>query len=123
MLTNNNSHLTAKKRDKLSFPMRWLYKKGYLKGKVLDFGCGLGTDVDFLLQNGLNATGYDKFYFPKLQPNKYNTIVCSYVLNVLMPEEQPEIFFKVSELLKKGGKAYFIVRRDVKHQGFRIHKL
>jgi diadenosine tetraphosphate (Ap4A) HIT family hydrolase len=29
----------------------------------------------------------------------------------------------VSELLKPGGKAYFTVRRDIRHEGFRVHKI
>ena len=29
----------------------------------------------------------------------------------------------VSNLLKPNGKAYFAVRRDIQHEGFRIHKV
>ena len=52
---------------------------------------------------------------------RFDTIVCNYVLNVLEPNEQAEVLMEVSELLKPTGTAYFAVRRDLKHEGFRIH--
>jgi len=45
---NPNSHLTIKERDKPSFPTKKLLSMGLLKGRILDFGSGIGIDVDFL---------------------------------------------------------------------------
>ncbi len=120
---NIYSHLTAKERDTISFPARHLLKNNLLKGKVLDFGCGLGSDVNILKEKGVDVVGYDKFYFPQLPNEKFDTIICLYVLNVLQKEEQTEVLLKVSQLLNSGGIAYFAVRRDVKFEGFRIHKI
>jgi len=120
---NIYSHLTAKERDSISFPARHLLKNNLLKGKVLDFGCGLGSDVNVLKEKGVDVVGYDKFYFPQLPNDKFDTIICLYVLNVLQKEEQTEVLLKVSQLLKPGGTAYFAVRRDVKFEGFRTHKI
>ena len=120
---NIYSHLTAKERDSISFPARHLLKNNLLKGKVLDFGCGLGSDVNTLKEKGVDVVGYDKFYFPQLPNDKFDTIICLYVLNVLQKEEQTEVLLKVSQLLKPGGTAYFAVRRDVKFEGFRTHKI
>lgn len=120
---NLYNHLTAKERNTLSFPSKVLLSKNLLLGRVLDFGCGYGKDVELLNENGINIHGYDKHYFPEYPAVKYDTIVCFYVLNVLMQEEQAKVLIEISRLLKPGGKAYFSVRRDLKYEGFRIHKI
>ena len=120
---NPNSHLTAKERDRISFPARLLHQNGLIVGKTLDFGCGFGKDVEVLRQQGHDITGYDKHYFPAYPQETYDTILCLYVLNVLMPEEQTRVLMEVAHLLKPGGKAYFAVRRDITRPGFRKHKI
>lgn len=120
---NKYSHLTAKERDKLSFPARILLNKGLLVGDILDFGCGFGTDVEILKSEGRNIVGYDRFYFPEYPTKKFDTIICFYVLNVLMPEEQANVLMEISQLLKPTGRAYFAVRRDLKFEGFRTHRI
>ncbi|RCK77078.1 MAG: HIT family hydrolase [Anaerolineae bacterium] len=98
-----------------------MWRQGYLRGRVLDFGCGLGVDVQFLKSKNLEAVGYDPYYFPERPQGKFDTILCLYVLNVLLPEEQAHVLMAVSELLKPEGRAYFSVRRDIRHDGFRTH--
>lgn len=120
---NKYSHLTAKDRESLSFPAKIVLSKKLLKGEVLDFGCGFGKDVEVLNKKGINITGYDKHYFPYYPQKKFDTIICFYVLNVLVTEEQANVLMEISQLLKPGGYAYFAVRRDIKHEGFRIHKV
>lgn len=120
---NIYSHLTAKERTAVSFPTRWLFKQGFLNGSVLDFGCGHSKDVEFLIENGIKVQGYDKHYQPNFPKRKFDTIICNYVLNVLLPEEQTEVLMEVSELLNAEGRAYFTVRRDIRFEGFRTHKL
>jgi diadenosine tetraphosphate (Ap4A) HIT family hydrolase len=118
---NKFSHLTAKDRIYLSFPAQLLLEKNLLKGKVLDFGCGLGNDVQLLQKKGLDIVGYDPYYLPQYPTEKFDTIICFYVLNVLFPEEQANVLMEVSHLLKPGGTAYYAVRRDLKKEGFREH--
>ena len=118
---NKFSHLTAIERTSLSFPAQLLLSKNQLQGKILDFGCGFGNDVKVLQQKGLDITGYDPYYFPQYPTEKFDTIICFYVLNVLFPEEQANVLMNVSHLLKPGGKAYYAVRRDLKKEGFREH--
>ncbi|NDP21180.1 MAG: HIT domain-containing protein [Paludibacter sp.] len=120
---NSNSHLTAIERTSLSYPARIVLNQKKIIGKVLDFGCGIGKDVELLKYKGFDIIGYDPFYFPELPTNKFDTIFCFYVLNVLLPEEQAEVLMNVSNLLKPNGKAYFAVRRDIQYEGFRIHKI
>jgi ATP adenylyltransferase len=120
---NINSHLTAKERNSLSFPARIVLKNNLLKGDVLDFGCGFGTDMKILKEKGFKVDGYDKHYFSEFPQKKYDTILCFYVLNVLLPEEQTKVLIDLSKLLKPTGRAYIAVRRDVKYEGFRMHKI
>ncbi|MDP3913944.1 MAG: bifunctional class I SAM-dependent methyltransferase/HIT family protein [Bacteroidota bacterium] len=120
---NQYSHLTAKERETISFPAKLLLSKRLMTGDVLDFGCGFGKDVELLKSRGINIEGYDKHYFPSYPTKKFDTIICFYVLNVLMQEEQTEVLVEISQLLKPSGKAYFAVRRDVQYEGFRNHKI
>ncbi len=120
---NPNSHLTAIDRTSISYPARIVLNQNKLIGKVLDFGCGIGKDVELLKVKGIDIIGYDPFYFPEFPTKRFDTILCFYVLNVLLPEEQAEVLMNVSNLLKPNGKAYFAVRRDIQHEGYRVHKL
>ncbi len=118
---NNFSHLTAIDRVKLSSPVQFLLSQILLTGRMLDFGCGLGNDVKFLHQKGFDITGYDPYYAKTYPEGKFDSIVCCYVLNVLMPEIQADVLMNIAHLLKPGGKAYYAVRRDLKKEGFREH--
>lgn len=113
----NNSQKTAIKRTKMSQPTRILLKNNLLKGKILDFGCGYGKDVEELNKNGLNAIGYDKYYQPIWPKDKFNTVICQFVLNTVDEKEQETIIKQIKSLLEKDGKAYITVRR-----GIRQHK-
>ena len=118
---NDYSHLTAKERDKLSFPMNWLKRNNLLQGRILDFGCGFGSDADILNNSEFNISKYDKFYFKDFPKEKFETITRIYVLNVVDVWEQSEILMSISNLLKPNGKAYLVVRRDIKKEGYRTH--
>lgn len=121
--SNSFNHLTAKERDSISFPARHVLNKGLLMGEVLDFGCGFGKDVEILKEKGIDIVGYDRHYFPSYPQKQFDTIICFYVLNVLMQEEQTRVLMEISQLLKPTGKAYFAVRRDITYEGFRTHKI
>lgn len=120
---NIYSHFTAKERTSISFPAKLLLQQNLLLGNVLDFGCGLGKDVDVLKLKSIDIVGYDPYYFKIYPTGKFDTILCFYVLNVLQQEEQANVLMEISRLLKPNGKAYFAVRRDIQKEGFRIHKI
>lgn len=122
-ILNDYTHLTAKERNTISFPARILLERNLLIGDTLDYGCGMGSDVSLLKEKGINIAGYDPHYFPEKPTEKYDTIICFYVLNVLMQEEQSDVIMEISALLKPNGKAYFAVRRDITFEGFRTHKI
>jgi len=114
--------LMARQRKKLSFPAKVLFDQDLLLGDVLDFGYGFGSDVKLLQKKGIRIEGYDKDYHPIYPIKRFDTIICLFVLNHLMPEEQVIVLMKLSQLVKPTGKAYIAVRRDLKHEGFKMHK-
>ncbi|WP_205679257.1 class I SAM-dependent methyltransferase [Brumimicrobium aurantiacum] len=91
--------------------------------KVLDFGCGFGSDVKLLKEKGVIIEGYDKHYFPDYPTEKFDTIICFYVLNVLLPLDQATVLMKLSQLVKPIGKVYIAVRRDLRNEGYRMHRI
>ncbi|MEE1302907.1 MAG: bifunctional class I SAM-dependent methyltransferase/HIT family protein [Bacteroidales bacterium] len=119
----NHPYLTAIKRTDLSVPTRYLLKNDLLKGKILDFGCGFGYDTDELKKRGFDIVGYDYYYRPDYPKEKFDTIICNYVLNVLEPYAQAEVMMNVTNLLSPKGIAYFAVRRDLTEEGFRLHAI
>lgn len=118
---NPHAHLTAKERDRPSFPTRKLLGLGRIEGRVLDFGCGHGADVDFLREKGFEVEGYDPYYAPERPDGRFDTILCHYVLNVLLQRDQTEVLMDVSEHLHPSGCAFYTVRRDLERPGYRRH--
>mgnify|MGYP003313875370 CR=1 FL=1 len=47
----------------------------------------------------------------------FDTVLCTYVLNVVNAEAEDEILRSIKSLMKKGGQAFIAVRRDVKKDG------
>ncbi len=118
---NPYSHLTAKDRDRPSFPTRKLLGLGHIEGRVLDFGCGHGADVDFLREKGFEVEGYDPYHAPERPDGTFDTILCHYVLNVLLRREQTDVLIDVAEYLRPSGAAFYTVRRDLQRPGYRQH--
>ncbi|MGL5328404.1 MAG: methyltransferase domain-containing protein [Peptostreptococcaceae bacterium] len=110
--------LTAISRKDLSVPMRKLLSLGILDDKyIIDFGCGIGQDVEWLRCNyQIEIEGYDKYNLEFKNEGslkrKYNVVTCNYVLNVI-PEL--EIHKEVLELLRTlADEVYISVRADKK---------
>lgn len=112
------SYSTAISRSSPSAPLTLLEKMGLVKGRVLDYGCGRGDDGRYLMSKGISIDFYDPYWYPEsLNYNLYDTILCTYVLNVLPKEDEASIIYSVQKHLRVKGKAYLTVRRDVKQDG------
>lgn len=116
---------TAIKRIQPSNPIKWLYKNRMLNKPILDYGCGLGRDVNWLnaLPNsGVQiAWGYDPNHHNHIENLKirfYQTITVTYVMNTLPEEWIMNVMEWIKLCLAPGGTAYFFVRKDVKKDGF-----
>lgn len=96
-------HKTVKRRKEASAPVVDAYAGGAISGKVLDFGCGDGTDVAFLREEGFKVTGYDPNTpeFSKMPRGKFDTVLCTYVLNVL--EAPAPVLEEAWAKVRKGG--------------------
>lgn len=111
--TSDKTHKTATTRTLASAPAVWLHDTNRLVGRVLDYGCGRGKDAQrFALKK------YDPHYFPAKPMGKFDTILCTYVLNVLPSDiERSLVVHTILHMLRPGGIAYFTVRRDIPKEG------
>lgn len=95
---------------KNSFTSQFLLENDLLKGTVLVFGAGLEKEVEVLQKSNVPVTVFEHNCPDKLLEPDFDTIVCSIFPDYKNSSSPDEILFKVSLLLKPGGKAYFHVR-------------
>ena len=78
-------HRTAIDRDRLSSPMQFLARHGYLSGDytVLDYGCGKGHDILELEAHGVDAIGWDPVLRPDGQQRVSDVVNLGFVINVI----------------------------------------
>lgn len=109
----HNIHLTARPRNAPSLPAQWLFDNNRVLGEVLDFGSGRGFDAEYY---GMDE--YDIYYAPEKPDKLYDTILCTYVINTLPPEEEENVLKELESLLQPLGVCYITVRRDTKRDGY-----
>lgn len=78
-------HLTALTRHNLYAPIQTLSRFGFLDGSktVFDYGCGRGDDLRGLLDNNIQASGWDPHYAPDSQKHKAQLVNLGFVINVI----------------------------------------
>lgn len=104
----NRSYLTAMARKVPSKPAQWLAERNLLRGRCLDFGCGRGLDAITL---GMEK--FDPHFYPQVPVGTFDTVLCTYVLNVLpSPTERDAVISDLLRKLSPGGTAYITVRTD-----------
>ena len=111
----NKSWRTAISRHKISKPMHWLMNCNLIgEYSLLDFGCGRGTDVNFLKLLRYNRTvGYDPHFFPVMPNGCFDVVTCIYVLNVIPdPVERANILAEAQSYVRTGGNIYVAIRAD-----------
>ena len=106
-VNKNEGWQTAISRKNMEAPLREIP----IKGKVLDYGCGRGQTAD---REGWEK--YDPNWFPQVVFTNYDTILCTYVANVITKEDDRHALYK-SLMMVSGGRAtiYLTVRRNIKN--------
>jgi ATP adenylyltransferase len=112
-------HLTAIARKGASAPLKYLLKKGLVKGRVLDYGCGRGADVCALQRKDYEVYGFDPFWNPIDIDGLFDTVLCTFVLNVVPEAEQRVVLVSLLSHVKEGGTAFVTVRRDLPREGMK----
>lgn len=102
----------APDRKDLSKTARILIENNLVRGRVLDYGCGLGFDAD---RQGWEA--YDPYYRPGQPTGPYDTIIVNHVANILTRNSREELFRAVNGLLAPSGSAFISVSRNIPVSG------
>jgi len=128
-MTNASERLTlsgrtARARRKLSAPGEYLLARGLLAGRVLDFGCGHGDLAKFIAAKETQTSPWpssieqwDPNFHDKKPRGKFDTVACIYVLNVLPPRCRKKVLQEAQAYVKKRGRLYVAVRRDLSGEG------
>tara|TARA_B100000131_G_scaffold289029_2_gene300767 strand:- start:267 stop:734 length:468 start_codon:yes stop_codon:yes gene_type:complete len=115
------SYMTAISRQSPSRPLRRIIKSSLLKKdmNIIDYGCGKGYDADYLNSIGFDCDSYDPYWKRdvNLTDNYYDVVLCTFVLNVIREHDERALLDNIKRLMKKGGKSYLTVRRDLKKEG------
>jgi len=78
----------------------------------------MGRVLNKAIDDYLECDKYDPHYFPDKPTKRYDSITCTYVLNVLETHtECLDVVNSIRELLTENGKGYISVRRDIKKEG------
>ena len=104
---------TALKRVELSRPIRLALEAGVIGADddVFDYGCGHGTDLDFLAALGHNADGWDPNHRPNVKPKPAAVVNLGYVLNVI--EDPAERAHALEEAWRLATRALVVAVRTV----------
>lgn len=83
-------HKTAIRRYACSRPIAIALADGLITkaSSVLDYGCGLGADIQYLRQKGVVAAGWDPHFLPDGQREPADIVNLGYVLNVIEDSEE-----------------------------------
>jgi DNA phosphorothioation-associated putative methyltransferase len=78
-------HRTALSRNDFSRPIRLALEDGLINGAatVMDYGCGLGGDVERLSARGVDCVGWDPTHRPSGQKRRSEVVNIGYVVNVI----------------------------------------
>ncbi len=82
---------------------------------MLDFGCGHGTDVRLLMEQGVNIAGYDAFHkeYDRRPSGSFDLVTLNFVVNVLPREYRDQCLKDAWKCVCKGG-TLFVSARPMK---------
>jgi SAM-dependent methyltransferase len=122
---------TAIRRAGPSKPAKKLVESGLLSRygvrRILDYGCGYGSDVAYLRARGFDATGYDShsaFGFGGVPQGGFDFAMLLFVLNVLPTRvERLEVIHRVGCQLRPGGTLLMVARgaAEIEREAHRGH--
>ncbi len=97
-------HKAAIVRNKFSRPVRLALEADLFSPGTtfFDYGCGHGSDIDRIAQQGYTSAGWDPYYSPEHPRTSADIVNLGYVLNVIEdPAERREALIKAWELTRK----------------------
>lgn len=107
-------HPTAITRSEASAPVRHLWdhaRRLLATGRILDYGCGRGTDAD-----ALGATAYDPWHpdaaVRRPPTGQFDVVLLTYILNVLPPRPRVAALVNAAVLVRPGGILAVTVRPE-----------
>ena len=95
---------TAMRRYTCSRPIALALADGLIKNdhSFFDFGCGHGSDIEFLRKRKVNAAGWDPSHFPDHPVCSADVVNLGFVLNVIEdPQERAETLRSAFGLARK----------------------
>ena len=107
-----DSRRTAISRKNASRPLKAALYINAVHGRVLDFGCGKGKDVAELLDLGYKVVGYDPNFRPVKPRGRFQTVLMTYVINVLQVAERNAALQEAWDRVKKGGRLIITARSE-----------
>lgn len=108
-------HLTALSRNNFSAPIQLLQRFGYLDGSrtLFDYGCGKGDDLRGLVENGVQAAGWDPYYAPSAAVVPAHIVNLGFVINVIEdPSERREALRRAFSLAEEALVVSVMVATD-----------
>jgi len=109
----------ATRRKTVSLPVQalvetvWRGNPIHSGKRVLDFGCGYGTDA-----SAYGWEKYDPFYFPTLSAHgPYDVIVSVNVVHSLCRKRRDQVLLEIQKLLGEEGAAFLSVPRNLPIRG------
>ena len=107
-----DSRRTAMSRKNASRPLRAALHLSAVQGRVLDFGCGKGKDIAELQELGFKVVGYDPNFRPVKPRGRFQTVLMTYVINVLQVKERNEALQDAWSYVRKGGRFIVTARSE-----------
>lgn len=123
--TEFNSTKTAISTQKESYSAQLVAEYEPVEHSVLDYGCGKLRNSRYLQDKGfkvsvldlpemLNKIDTSNFnVVSSVEKNKFDVVLCSFVLNTVLKETRMEILKNIRHTLKPGGYAYVEVRTRI----------
>ncbi|WP_265262538.1 DNA phosphorothioation-associated putative methyltransferase [Spirulina subsalsa] len=97
-------HKAAMVRKTLSRPVRAALEAELFSPETtfFDYGCGYGSDLEFIAQKGYISSGWDPYYRPDTPRTPADIVNLGYVINVIEdPPERREALIKAWELTQQ----------------------